>query len=184
MNKWLACLLLSGIVLPLIIFTGNLGIEAEGSETHEELSTIYLGYELAEANLGNGEGFSPGRVAFYEPPGNYSQLKPNIAYLGGYWLSNPDSLELASNEGRIVFRYGAKKLDVTAGSDKPSLLQVILNGEFLEGNISGNDVAGSFANIGEKRSYSLISESNNSVRTVEVNVRGPGLKVYDFKLGK
>ncbi len=144
---------------------------------------LYLGYQFARVNLGNDEGFKPGKSFAYTLPA-YSDLRSNVVYVGGTWKGNADNLELASNEGRIVLRYTAKDVNIVAGpGGQPALLQVILDGNFISTEGSGSDVDGSKAKVSEQRLYNIVSDSAYATRTVEINVKGKGFKIYTFTFG-
>ena len=104
MDRWLVGLAVAAIVLPLIIFVGNLKTEAievpeGGGEGLESTATdeavvqeenapaqvaipeINFGYSHARVNLGNEQGFRPTEVVTYAAPESYTNLTPNIPYV-------------------------------------------------------------------------------------------------------
>ncbi len=142
---------------------------------------LYLGYEYARVNLGNEEGFQPGEVVNYKLP---EAGVPNVVYVAGLWKSNPDSLELVSGEGRVVLKYTARAVNIVAGPGKePSLLQVILDGSFVNSTNSGSDVAGSVAKVDGQRLYNLVYDTAYYTKVVEINARGDGFRLYTFTFG-
>lgn len=203
MDKWLAGLIVVAIGLPLLMFLGNLNVgvsepggkaiepatavEAEAEENGTSIVTpeIYLGYSLAKSNIGNDEGLQPEMAVIYTAPASYSALAPGIVYVGGVWKSNPDSLELVSDEGRIVLKYAAKAVNIVADSaQQPALLQVIVDGSFVNSTNSGSDVKKAVAVVSEKQLYHLVSDKNSQgQRIIELNVKGKGFRLYRFTFG-
>ncbi len=142
---------------------------------------LYLGYEYARVNLGNGEGFQPGLVVNYTLP---ESGVPNVVYVAGSWKSNPDSLELVSGEGRVILKYTARAVNIVAGpGQQPALLQVILDGSFVNSTNSGSDVVNSVAKVDGQRLYNLVYDSGYYTKVIEINVKGEGFKLYTFTFG-
>ncbi len=201
MDKWLAGLIVVAVGLPLIMFFGNLNVEvseaeavehatavgAEAAENDTSIVTpeIYLGYSLARSNIGNDEGLQPETAVSYTAPASYSALAPDIVYVGGIWKSNADSLELVSGEGRVVLKYTARTVDIVADSvQQPSLLQVILEGNFVNSTNSGSDVKKAEATVSGQRPYNLVSDKNSrGQRIIELNIKGEGFRLYTFTFG-
>ena len=147
---------------------------------------IYLGYQFARSNIGNDEGLQPEAVVAYTAPSksSYGELVPNMVYVGGTWKNNPDSLELVSDEGRVVLKYTARAVNIVAGSSQqPALLQAILDGNFVNSTNSGSDVKKSLATVDEQRLYNLVMDNGYHTKTIEVNVRGKGFRLYTFTFG-
>lgn len=147
---------------------------------------IYLGYRFARSNIGNDEGLQPEAVVAYTAPsgGSYGSIAPNVVYLGGNWKNNPDSLELVSDEGRIVLKYTARNVNIVAGSaQQQSLLQVLLNSRLVSSTNSGSDVKKSMATVDEQGIYNLVMDDGYHTKTVEINVRGKGFRLYKFTFG-
>ncbi|MBI3036676.1 thioredoxin family protein [Candidatus Woesearchaeota archaeon] len=142
---------------------------------------IYLGHEYTRVNLGNDEGFQPGSVVNYSLPGSGV---PNVVYVAGLWKSNPDSLELVSGEGRVILKYTARAVNIVAGpGQEPSLLQVILDGSFVNSTNSGSDVTDSVAKVDGQRLYSLVYDSGYYTKVIEINAKGEGFRLYTFTFG-
>ncbi len=147
---------------------------------------IYLGYQFARSNIGNDEGLQPEAVVAYTAPSksSYGELVPSMVYVGGTWKNNPDSLELVSDEGRVVLKYTARAVNIVAGSSQqPALLQAILDGNFVNSTNSGSDVKKSLATVDEQRLYNLVMDDGYHTKTIEVNVRGKGFRLYTFTFG-
>ncbi|MBI2550336.1 thioredoxin family protein [Candidatus Woesearchaeota archaeon] len=145
---------------------------------------IYLGYQFARVNLGNDEGFQPEQTVGYVAPSDYGSLVPNSVYLGGRWKNTPDSMELVSDEGRITLKYTAKAVNIVAGpGQQPALVQVMLNGNFVNSTNSGSDVKKSLATVDGQRLYNLVMDDGYHTKVVEVNVKGKGFRLYTFTFG-
>ncbi len=192
MDKWLLGLVISAVALPLLLFIGNVNVEAEEAshgDAHGHVAKpatpeLFLGYANANVSLGNGEGFMPGEAVAYTPPASYGSILPDVAYLGGLWGNDYENLELLSVEGRIVVSYTGRAVNVTAAPGaEPALMQAIIDGILANSTNSGSDVSNSMAVVNSHRAYSLVSEGNSSARVIEINMRGKGLKVYSIVFG-
>lgn len=172
MDKWLVGLIITALGLPMLMFIGNLNeLPEEGhANTEPELTEVPEGLQEPSAA-------SPGE-------GPYGNLTPNTVYFGGNWKDNPDSVELVSDEGRILMKFAAIDLNIIADSaPQQSLLQVLLDGRLVNLTNSGSDVKNSIVRVGEKRLYSLVAEAGGYNKTLEVNVRGKGFRLYRFTFG-
>lgn len=162
-------LIITAVVLPLVVFFGNLSSETEegahsrateaGQVVVEKKADvaeaevkanpaptvspeIYLGYGSARSNIGNEEGFMPEQVVTYTNPSGYSELVANTVYLGGQWMNSRNSLELVSDEGSILLKYTAKAVNVVAGQGViPAVVYVSLDGKPANSTNKGSDVA-------------------------------------------
>lgn len=196
MDKWLIGLLLCVLALPLI-FAGNFNsaLEAHGEkegareaarvEAPRLTAEIRLGYAFATANLGNEEGFRPGEAVAYTPPGSYQDILPGTVYVGGVWGNAEDSLELLSEEGKLVVKYSSASVSIEAGPGTgQSLIQAVINGMLVNSSNQGSDISSSgIAVVDSRRLFNLVSQEEPHLQTVEINVRGKGLKVYAIVFG-
>lgn len=216
MKNSLIGLIIAAVVLPLVVFFGNLSSEtAEGADAaamaseHAELEEkanraeaevnpappvspeVYLGYAFARVNLGNEQGFVPEEVVAYAAPESYTSLSPNIPYVEGEWKNNPDSLELVSDEGRILLKYTAKDVNIVAGQGIiPSVVYVSLGGKPANSTNKGSDVAiaraeagGAAAVIDVQRLYNIANDDSYSTGVLELAVTGKGFRIYAFTFG-
>ncbi len=143
---------------------------------------IYLGYQFARAPIGNPEGFQNDQVV------NYSiqpYLQPNTVYFAGSWKNNPDNMELASDTGKIILVYQASNANIVAGGN--STLSLALDGKAPAQAYLGSDAAlvngTAQVGVGGQRLYSLIDNAGYSQRTLEIDVKGKGFRIYTFTFG-
>ncbi|AIC16538.1 redoxin domain-containing protein [Nitrososphaera viennensis] len=142
---------------------------------------LYFGYKFARANLGNPEGFDPGKVVKYTLPDDVDDIQPNIIYLSGDWLNNPDSMELKSHTGRIVLEYSAKSVNIVAGGAGKAYVSE--DGHAV-GPDRGADVnENNIADISGQRLYNLATHGGYARHTLVIDVVGEGFTVYTFTFG-
>ena len=143
---------------------------------------LYLGYGFARAPLGNTEGFKPEQTVTYSIPQNFQD---NLVYFDGTWKNNPDNMELVSDSGKIVLKYKAKTVNLVAGGKSNLTLQ--LDGVVLTQNQLGSDAILKDGNpvvfIDEQRLYNVVDGGDYSERTITIDVKGKGFKLYTFTFG-
>ena len=146
---------------------------------------IYFGYSLALPGrnyLGSPEGFQPGKVVEYSIP---QAVQPNLAYLEGEWLNSADYMELASDTGKVVLKYQARNVNIVAGQD--GNLTILLEGRPATAAEAGADarITGGSAVVrtDEHRLYSVVDDEDYYQKTLEIDVRGKGFRIYTFTFG-
>jgi thiol-disulfide isomerase/thioredoxin len=162
----------------------NLGVSESQSVDFNQINTpeLYFGYQYARSELGNSEGFNPDKIARYTLPS--SNLVPNVIYLEGKWKNNADSMELVGNRGKIVLDYSAKSINVVAGGKGEIAVK-----EFGKGNQTNNPYRGNDLDnegkltIDGQRLYNIGSHQDYGNRQVEIDVSGPGFRIYTFTFG-
>ncbi|HVX03360.1 MAG TPA: thioredoxin family protein [Nitrososphaera sp.] len=149
---------------------------------------LYFGYNYARSNLGNPEGFDPGKVVTYSLPDDKNNnndndsIKPNAIYLSGDWLNAPDSMELKSHTGKIVLEYSAKSVNIVAGGT--GKLQVSEDGHAVAAADRGADVnSDGTADISGQRLYNLVMHGGYGDHKIVIDVTGEGFKIYTFTFG-
>jgi len=102
---------------------------------------LYAGFNFAlprGQNIGNLEGLQPSKIINYSIP---NDIKWDVIYLEGEWFSNPDDLELKSNEGIIVVSFVAKSVNIVSGNNaNPVIVEVFIDGEYITKADAGLDV--------------------------------------------
>ena len=86
---------------------------------------LYFGYKFAQNRnqLGNDEGFQPGRIVKYSEPNN---IELNKFYPIGNWKNNEDSMELTETSGTIKVLFDAKEVNIVAENN--AQLEIFLDG--------------------------------------------------------
>ncbi|MBI2523537.1 thioredoxin family protein [Candidatus Woesearchaeota archaeon] len=168
-----------GNVNPLVVVDED--VEAVGVEFGKVgTPEIYFGYGFARGNFGNEQGLPPEEIVDYKLP---EEIKSNYAYLGGTWKINNDDSELISDEGKIILPYSAKVLNIVAGSEQGSEIEVFVDNEPLNKENKGSDMKlNDPTKINDFKLYNLI-DFEYGTYTVQINIKGKGFKINTFTFG-
>ncbi|HSB46900.1 MAG TPA: thioredoxin family protein [Candidatus Bilamarchaeum sp.] len=146
---------------------------------------IYFGYGLAlpaRNFLGNPEGFRPEQTVAYSLP---SVPVKNYAYLEGNWTNKNDYMELASDTGKVVLKYQAKNVNIVAG--EPANLTIRLDGRDATAAELGSDgqMAGGRPVVmtDGHTLYRVVDDEGYYEKTLEIDVKGKGFRIYTFTFG-
>jgi hypothetical protein len=142
---------------------------------------LYFGYKFAQNRnqLGNEEGFQPGKVVTYSESGKTDLHK---FYLTGSWKNYADGMELVSNTGAIKLLYNAKQVNIVTENDAE--LEIFLDGEPLPAKYSGDDItSGNRLIVSEPDLYNIISSENSASHTIEIQIEGKGFQIFTFTFG-
>ena len=144
---------------------------------------LYFGYKFARQDIGNTPGIQPGQTVEYKLP---SQITKNIIYLGGTWKFNEDDAELISEEGTLMLGYDAKIVNIVAGSDTSSTIEVLVNTNYLSESQLGKDVEivdkKSTVEIQEGKLYNIVDHKYEP-GLLELRIKGKGFKINTFTFG-
>jgi len=140
---------------------------------------LYFGYSFAQGRnyLGNSEGFNPGQVASYSLP---AQQNRDYYYLDGKWQNLSDSMKLVSDNGKIVLSYFAKTVHMVGANN--STLQILLDGNSIKPEDSGDDVQNATVHTSEDRLYNIVSTSQAGPHVLTI-IAKPGFQIYTFTFG-
>jgi hypothetical protein len=142
---------------------------------------LYFGYTFAQNRnqLGNDEGFQPGKIVTYSDSSNIDLHK---FYLTGDWKNNEDSMELVSETGTIKILYNAKEVNMVTDGDAE--LEVFLDGKSLDQKYSGKDISvGNSLIVSEPDLYNIISSEDSISYLIEINIKGKGFQIFTFTFG-
>lgn len=117
--------------------------------------------------LENGKAGVAGPQTFVLP----SSYKTNALYLGGVWNLYPEYAE-SSGTATVVYRYNAKQVYVVAESSTPSDVEIVQDGTVVR-----------TITIGESRLYTLMQNTTAGEHTLEIRVKGKGVRFYTFTFG-
>jgi thiol-disulfide isomerase/thioredoxin len=162
----------------------NVRVAGSQSVDFNQINTpeLYFGYQYARSELGNTEGFNPEKIVSYTLPS--SKITPNVIYLEGKWKNNADDMELVDNEGKIVLDYSAKSINIVAGEKGEIAVK-----EFGKDNQTSNPYRGNDLDnegrliIDGQRLYNIGNHQDYGKRQVEIDVSGPGFRIYTFTFG-
>lgn len=155
-----------------------------GIKQHEfadqQTPELYFGYNFASGRdfLGNSKGFQAGQTVTYAIP---SDLQQDHFYLEGQWQNLPDSMKLASPNGKIVLPYYAKDVHIVATGPHVDI-QVQLDGKPVSLDNAGQDLQNSQAHIAENRLYNIISSKQAGSHTLIITGH-PGFEIFTFTFG-
>jgi len=103
---------------------------------------LYTGYDFAlprNQDIGNSEGLAPDISTTYQLPSN---IKDDVIYLDGTWISNKDNLATATNsEASIVLSFVSSAANIVADSSNGSIkVEVLINDKYVSKESAGSDV--------------------------------------------
>lgn len=128
--------------------------------------------------LANGNALASGEQTFSLP----QSLRSNMLYLDGVWNITPEYAE-PNSAGSVVYKYNAKDVYIVADADVSTEVQVLQDG-LPVGVAAGEDVnANGVMMIKESRLYRIVSNKTPGVHTLELRVKGKGLRFYAFTFG-
>jgi thiol-disulfide isomerase/thioredoxin len=162
-------------------------VEAEGFEAQADWTTLgspetYLGYE-------QGQNFVSANVAEFDEPQDFGVpdlLERNQWALSGNWTLGPGASVLNEADGRLVFRFHARDVNLVMAppATGPVQFRVLVDGE-PPGDSHGLDIdeAGN-GELDRPRLYQLIREpASITDRTIEIVFLAPGAEAYCFTFG-
>jgi thiol-disulfide isomerase/thioredoxin len=151
---------------------------------------LYVGYErgLAEATLGNREGYSPGRAILYHDPGSHED---GMIYAQGQWKNTPEAF-ISARTSRyprdwIAVRYHAIEANAVMKPEKgaPVRLWIYQDGKPVPEKDRGKDVQAdeqgrTFVMVDKPRMYNLLKNAAFGQHELRLAVSQPGLGIYSF----
>lgn len=167
----------------------RLGLEAPGEEAlvasaipegqrFAQSPEIYFGSARNE-RLAEGKRLVAGRQTLAAP----DMPVPNALYLVGTWDIQPEYAESVSDDARILFTYRAKDVFMVASADAGVEVEVWHDGS-LVGSVRGADVGNDgILRIDNEDLYHLIKNPAGEQHTLELRIRGSGLKAFTFTFG-
>ena len=165
---------------------GLVKVTPRGLEVAADLGQLrspesYLGYERAETFAGN---------AVDDAPSSYT-IPPSLALnqwaLAGNWTVKGKGAELKEPNGRIVFRFHARDVNLIMGpprGGKPVRFSVTVDGK-PPGAAHGTDIDGRGNGTADRqRTYQLVREPQSITdRQFEIQFPEPGVEAFCFTFG-
>ena len=143
---------------------------------------LYFGYYFAQNRnqLGNQEGFQPGRIVSYAPP---ADLELHKFYVIGDWLNLDGSMKLVSETGTIKLLYVAKQVNLV--TEDTANLEIILDENPLPQEHAGTDITlgTNILQTSDAGLYNIISSDASSLHTLEIKVTGKDFQMFTFTFG-
>ncbi|MCU7726357.1 redoxin domain-containing protein [Actinoplanes sp. KI2] len=159
-------------------------VEPRPVEVAADWSTLrspenYTGYERAE-RFASPDGFFPGKPHRYDAP---DRLRLNEWALAGDWTVGEQATVATAAGGRILNRFHARDLNLVMGAPGPVRFQLLLDGR-PPGTAAGADIdPDGYGEIGDRRLYQLVRQSDVADRTAEITFLDPGAETYSFTFG-
>jgi thiol-disulfide isomerase/thioredoxin len=160
-----------------------------GAEVPADLGNLrspesYVGYETAERFASRG-GAVPNRRHEYVVP---NHLSLNEWALSGFWTIGRQAAVLEEANGKIVYRFHARDLNLVMAPSVPGSTRVrfrVLIDGHPPGAASGADIdEQGYGTVREPRMYQLIRQSEKIAdRESVIEFLSPGVSVYDFTFG-
>ncbi len=140
---------------------------------------IYLGHSFSRSPLGNPENFAVAQTHKYILPAP-EEFEDNIVYLGGFWYSAPEYVELKEDGGFVGLKYSARDVNIVAAGN--GTVSVWLDKKAVPDSDRGADVEGEIAKISGNRLYNIVSSESYGTRILELMVDG-NVRIYTFTFG-
>jgi thiol-disulfide isomerase/thioredoxin len=161
-------------------------VSPRGLEVAADFGTLrslesYLGYERAEAFAS--DAFADGPRAYSVPP----RLALNQWGLAGNWTVKGKGVVLNEANGRIVYRFHARDVNLIVGvppGSQPVPFTVKVDGK-PPGDAHGSDVdAQGNGTAGRQRTYQLVRQQTRIAdREFEIQFAEPGVEAFCFTFG-
>ena len=142
---------------------------------------LYFGYKFAQGRnqLGNEEGFNPGKVVTYSIPNN---LQQHFFYLDGTWKNQEGGMKLVSNTGSIVVPYHAKEVNIVTANYAE--LEFYLDDDPISSSYSGRDlISGNKLITLESGLINIVNSERAASHVLKIIVTGPDFEIYTLTFG-
>jgi thiol-disulfide isomerase/thioredoxin len=163
-------------------------VDPQGAEVAADWGALkspesYVGHDLAQ-NFASPGGALVGKPHAYAAP---ARLKVNHWALSGDWTAGREAARLNSANGRIVYRFHARDLNLVMGPaarGTPVRFRVLIDGQ-PPGAAHGADVdEQGNGTVTEQRLYQLIRQPKPVAdRQFEIEFLDPGVEAFDFTFG-
>jgi len=142
---------------------------------------LYFGYKFAQGRnqLGNEEGFNPGKVITYSIPNN---LQQHFFYLDGTWKNQEGGMKLVSNTGSIVVPYHAKEVNIVTANYAE--LEIYLDDDPISSSYSGRDLVSGYKLITlESGLINIVNSEMAASHVLKIIVTGTDFEIYTLTFG-
>jgi hypothetical protein len=165
-----------------LVSPANEGFEAQADWQTLGSSETYLGHE-------QGQNFVSANTAEFDEPQDFEvpdRLERNQWALDGNWTLGPGASVLNEANGRLVFRFHARDVNLVMGppASGPVQFRVRVDGE-APGDAHGLDVdEDGNGTLDRPRLHQLVREPGSITdRTFEITFLAPGAEAYCFTFG-
>jgi hypothetical protein len=159
------------------------GLEVAADWANLQSPETYLGSDRTD-NFASPGGTAVGKPRVYAAP---DHLTLNHWALSGAWTLGKESISLNQANGRILYRFQARDVNLVMGPVVPGYpvkFQVFIDGK-SPGTAHGSDVdAQGYGTVKEQGTYQLIRQSGAIAdHQFEIEFLSPGVEVFDFTFG-
>ncbi|MDX1608246.1 MAG: redoxin family protein [Candidatus Spechtbacterales bacterium] len=149
--------------------------------TQVKTPETYLGYKRLEYIHEFPRGTCYGNKCNYELPQNISL---NEFAFGGEWFMGPENSELRSDEGDILIKFSANKVNLVAGAPEGARAEIYLDGEKISSENSGFSVSDGIVEFNDHALYNLVDLGGNyGEHTLRIHFLEPEVSVFAFTFG-
>jgi thiol-disulfide isomerase/thioredoxin len=143
----------------------------------------YVGYTRTQG-FASPEQVVADKQSLYSPP---KQLNLNQWALSGEWIMEKDRLVLSKGQGKIIYRFHARDLNLILGPAMRGAsvkFHILIDGK-APGSAHGLDIDSSGnGTVTEQRMYQLIRQQGPVIdREFQIDFSDPKAEVYDFTFG-
>jgi len=145
--------------------------EGAQSVDYQKVGTpeLYFGYTFRRHDGGNTEGYAAETAVTYAEP---VEKAANIPYVVGTWFNDRDFMRLESATGTVHLNYDAKTVNIVAGAEPGSTIEVYVDGTLTQ-----------TLAIDEERLYEVIAGDAYGQHRLELRISGSGFRIYTFTFG-
>ena len=166
-----------------IVTVNAVGLEAAADWNNLKSPENYLGYERT-TNFASAKDLVLNKPRRYEVP---ARLRLNQWALSGDWAVNSEAVVLSIGNGRIVYRFQARDVNLVMGPPAkrtPVRFRLLIDGRPPAAGHGGDvDEQGNGAVV-EQRLYQLVRQPKPIVdRQFEIEFLDPGVEVFAFTFG-
>jgi thiol-disulfide isomerase/thioredoxin len=159
------------------------GVEKAADWASVQSPETYVGYERAEYFASPGNAIRDRSHVYAAPP----RLRLNEWALVGDWTIGPEAVALNAENGRVVYRFHARDLNLIMGPGQhgtPVRFRVLIDGKPPNGSRGVDVDAEGNGIVTEPRMYQLIRQPEPIVdRLFEIEFASPGAQAFDFTFG-
>jgi hypothetical protein len=149
-------------------------VPISGSQTPE----TYLGYERLD-QFANKDALQPDTVVTYTK----QDLQSHAWTLDGSWKVTAESSLAQSPTSALQLNFSGKSVYLVASASTPAQITVLLNGESIKADLSGDDVHNGLITVETDRLYHVVElPAIQQDNILELQVQ-PGIELYAFTFG-
>jgi len=109
----------------------------------------------------------------------------NTYALSGTWNMEEEAILLAKEQGEIMIRFSANKVNLVAGSMHGATAEILLDGKRIDPSVAGSDVLSDGTVIFKDHDlYNLVDlRGDYGEHELIIRILGPGIRAFAFTFG-